>query len=104
MLFLLGGIKRIGEVTSKLVPLMCGFYILSCMAIIFNNLSIVPDMFYQIFKQAFSPEAIYSGGLIGVIIQGVRRASFSNEAGLGSAAIAHAAAKTKEPIREGVVP
>ena len=100
---LLGGIKRIGEVTSKLVPLMCGFYILSCLAIIFSNLSVVPDMFYQIFRQAFSPEAIYSGGLIGVIIQGVKRASFSNEAGLGSAAIAHAAAKTKEPIREGVV-
>ena len=57
----------------------------------------------SIFTEAFNPSAIYGGGIIGVIIQGVKRASFSNESGLGSAAIAHAAAKTKEPIREGIV-
>ncbi|EQC47690.1 sodium:alanine symporter family protein [Bacteriovorax sp. Seq25_V] len=99
---LIGGIKRIGEVTSKLVPLMCGFFVISCLAIIFSNISMVPEMFVSIFREAFSPDAIY-GGFLGVLIQGVKRASFSNEAGLGSAAIAHAAAKTDEPVREGVV-
>ncbi len=100
---IMGGIKRIGTVTSKLVPFMCIFYILSCLAIIISNISLVPGLFGSIFMQAFSPEAIYSGGFIGVLIQGVKRASFSNEAGLGSAAIAHAAAKTEEPVREGIV-
>ncbi len=99
---LLGGIKRIGAVTSKLVPLMCGFYVITCFIIIFTNLGEVPNMFSNIFRQAFSPDAMY-GGFLGVMIQGLRRASFSNEAGLGSAAIAHSAAKTDEPVREGVV-
>ncbi|MCF8060417.1 MAG: alanine:cation symporter family protein [Bacteriovoracaceae bacterium] len=99
---LLGGIKRIGAVTSKLVPFMCGFYVISCLAIIFANYEMVPDMFTQIFVQAFSPDAAF-GGFLAVMIQGVRRASFSNEAGLGSAAIAHSAAKTDEPVREGLV-
>jgi alanine or glycine:cation symporter, AGCS family len=100
---LLGGIKRIGDVTSKLVPLMCAFYCVSCLVIILSNVSLVPSLFVSIFTEAFNPSAIYSGGFIGVLIQGVKRASFSNEAGLGSAAIAHAAAKTDEPVREGVV-
>jgi len=99
---LLGGIKRIGKVTSKLVPFMCVFYVLSCLAILLANASMIPDMFFQIFKQAWSPDAVY-GGFLAVLIQGVRRASFSNEAGLGSAAIAHSAAKTDEPVREGLV-
>lgn len=99
---LLGGIKRIGAVTSKLVPFMCAFYVLSCLAIILRNYTMVPDMFTQIFVQAFSPEAAF-GGFLAVMIQGVKRASFSNEAGLGSAAIAHSAAKTDEPVREGLV-
>ncbi len=99
---LLGGIKRIGAVTSKLVPFMCAFYVLSCVAILISNASLVPEMFSQIFIQAFSPDAAF-GGFLGVMIQGVRRASFSNEAGLGSAAIAHSAAKTDEPVREGLV-
>ncbi len=99
---LLGGIKRIGAVTSKLVPLMCGFYVITCFIIIFTNFAEVPNMFANIFRQAFSPDAMY-GGFLGVMIQGLRRASFSNEAGLGSAAIAHSAAKTDEPVREGVV-
>ena len=100
---LLGGIKRIGDVTSKLVPLMCAFYCISCLVIIFSNLGQVPGLIASIFREAFNPSAIYTGGFIGVLIQGVKRASFSNEAGLGSAAIAHAAAKTDEPVREGVV-
>ena len=99
---LLGGIKRIGKVTSKLVPLMCGFYILTCIIIIVMNIGRVPNMFLEIITEAWSPNAAF-GGFLGVMIQGVKRASFSNEAGLGSAAIAHSAAKTDEPVREGVV-
>lgn len=99
---IIGGIKRIGEVTSKLVPAMCAFFVLTCLIIIFSNLSEVPAMIASIFAGAFTPDAAY-GGFLGVMIQGLRRASFSNEAGLGSASIAHAAAKTDEPVREGVV-
>ncbi|MBT4761477.1 MAG: sodium:alanine symporter family protein [Bdellovibrionaceae bacterium] len=100
---IIGGIKRIGEVTSKLVPAMCGFYVVCCLLIIFSNLGDVPGLIGSIFKQAFSPDAMWVGGFVGVLTQGVKRASFSNEAGLGSAAIAHAAAKTDKPVREGVV-
>jgi AGCS family alanine or glycine:cation symporter len=100
---IIGGIRRIGEVTSKLVPAMCGFYCLICITILIINISQVPAMFANIFTQAFTHEAGF-GGLLGIaILQGSRRAAFSNEAGLGSAAIAHAAAKTDEPIREGIV-
>lgn len=99
---ILGGIKRIGAVTSKLVPAMVVFYSAVCLTIIFSNLSTVPEMFADIFAQAFNPEAAF-GGFLGVLVQGMKRAAFSNEAGLGSAAIAHAAAKTKEPVREGTV-
>lgn len=100
---ILGGIQRIADVTSKLVPAMCLFYCVTCLVIIISNFSEVGGLFAEIFKQAFSPEAAFGGTFIGVFIQGVQRASFSNEAGVGSAAIAHAAAKTDEPIREGVV-
>ena len=100
---IIGGIRRIGEVTSKLVPAMCGFYCLVCITIIVTNFSEVGSMFASIFSEAFNLEAGF-GALLGVaILQGSRRAAFSNEAGLGSAAIAHAAAKTDEPIREGIV-
>ena len=99
---IIGGIKRIGEVTSKLVPTMCLFYCVCCLIIILRNFSAVPDMFAGIFSNALRPNAMW-GGILGVLITGAKRAAFSNEAGLGSAAIAHAAAKTDEPIREGVV-
>jgi len=99
---IIGGIKRIGDVTSKLVPAMCLGYVAICLLIVIANFSAVPPMFLSIFTQAFSPEAAF-GGFIGVLVQGMKRAAFSNEAGLGSAAIAHAAAKTKEPVREGLV-
>lgn len=99
---IIGGIRRIGEVTSRLVPAMCGFYLLICLVIIAANVDRVPTLFVDIFRQAFSPDAAF-GGFLGVLIQGTRRAAFSNEAGLGSAAIAHAAARTGEPIREGAV-
>ena len=100
---IIGGIRRIGEVTSKLVPAMCAFYCLVCITILATNYAEVPAMLESIFTKAFTHEAGF-GGLLGVaILQGSRRAAFSNEAGLGSAAIAHAAAKTDEPIREGIV-
>lgn len=100
---IIGGIRRIGEVTSKLVPAMCGFYCLVCITILLKNFGQILPMFASIFGEAFNMEAGF-GGLLGVaILQGSRRAAFSNEAGLGSAAIAHAAAKTDEPIREGIV-
>ena len=100
---IIGGIRRIGEVTSKLVPGMCVFYCLVCLTIIFTNFGQVGTMISDIFSQAFSSEAGFGGLLGGAILMGARRAAFSNEAGLGSAAIAHAAAKTDEPIREGIV-
>lgn len=99
---IIGGIRRIGSVTSKLVPVMCTAYCAVCIVIIFRNLSAVPGVFNDIITQAFNPNAFF-GGMVAVFIQGARRAAFSNEAGMGSAAIAHAAAKTDEPVREGVV-
>ena len=98
---IIGGIRRIGAITSTMVPLMCAFYCTVCIIIIVLNYRNVPSMFAEIFTGAFSPEAAY-GGFIGVLVQGVRRAAFSNEAGVGSSAIAHAAARTKEPVREGL--
>ncbi len=99
---IIGGIKRIGEVTARMVPTMCVFYCTVCATIILLNATEVPAMFGSIFGQAFSGDAMF-GGFLGVLVQGMRRAAFSNEAGMGSAAIAHAAAKTDEPVREGVV-
>ncbi len=103
---IIGGIKRIGEVTCRLVPAMCAFYCLVCLVIILANASKVPGLFGDIFAAAFNFKAATWGGmsgLIGVFVVGAKRAAFSNEAGLGSAAIAHSAAKTNEPVREGVV-
>lgn len=99
---IIGGIKRIGEITSKLVPVMCVFYCTVCLIIILMNISHVGPMLSSIFTSAFSPDAAF-GGFVGVLVQGMRRAAFSNEAGLGSSSVAHAAAKTEEPVREGVV-
>lgn len=99
---IIGGIRRIGEVTGRMVPAMCAFYVLICLIIIGTNIERVPTLFADIFSQAFAPEAAF-GGFLGVLVQGTRRAAFSNEAGLGSAAIAHAAARTDEPVREGSV-
>ncbi|MGA1015378.1 MAG: alanine/glycine:cation symporter family protein, partial [Limisphaerales bacterium] len=101
-LILIGGIKSIGKVTEKLVPLMVGIYILGALAVIFGNLGEVPEACLKIIRGAFDSEAMY-GGVIGVLIQGFKRASFSNEAGIGSASIAHSAARTNEPVSEGIV-
>ncbi|MCY3683450.1 MAG: alanine/glycine:cation symporter family protein [Gemmatimonadetes bacterium] len=99
---IIGGIKRIGNVTSRIVPFMCGLYVLTSILIILSHITEVPALIANIIAQAFTPEAMY-GGFLGVLVQGVRRAAFSNEAGLGSAAFAHAAAQTDEPAREGMV-
>jgi Na+/alanine symporter len=104
---IIGGIKRIGKVASRLVPIMSSIYVAGALFIILWNYDRIADSFYLIFKHAFTPTAA-TGGFAGAtvlyaITWGVRRAAFSNEAGLGSAPIAHAAAKTKEPVREGLV-
>jgi len=99
---IIGGIKRIGDVTSKLVPSMCVGYILICLVIICANYREVPALLLSIPMKAFTWQAGI-GGFLGIAIQGMKRAAFSNEAGLGSAAIAHAAARTNEPVREGLV-
>ncbi len=102
-IIIIGGIKRIATVTEKVVPLMAVVYILACLYIIFSNFSLVDDAFGLIFSEAFSPKSIAVGGFIGVLLQGFKRAAFSNEAGAGSASIAHSAVKTKYSASEGLV-
>jgi len=99
---IIGGIKRIATITEKIVPFMAGIYVIASLIIIFANISYIDDALSLIFNGAFSPMAGL-GGVIGVIIVGFQRAAFSNEAGAGSAAIAHSAVKTKYPASEGVV-
>ena len=99
---IIGGIKRIANVADKIVPIMCLTHIIGAMFIIFVNISAVPAAFAEIFRQAFNPDAVY-GGILGTMVIGFQRAAFSNEAGAGSAAIAHSAAKTDYPVREGIV-
>ncbi|MGD1871847.1 MAG: alanine/glycine:cation symporter family protein [Mastigocoleus sp.] len=101
-LVIVGGIRRIGQVAGTIVPVMCILYVIASLWIIISNATAIPGAVSAIFTQAFSPDAAY-GGVIGVIVQGLRRSSFSNEAGIGSAAIAHAAAKTDKPVKEGLV-
>lgn len=98
----LGGIKSIAKVTSKLVPFMAFLYIGAALVIIFMNFKSIDNVFVLIVKSAFNPVAL-KGGIIGVIITGFQRGAFSNEAGVGSAAVAHAAARTDEPVKEGIV-
>lgn len=99
---IIGGIKSIAKVTDKVVPIMVGMYVLTALVIIFMNIQNVGDAFGSIISGAFSPEAA-KGGILGVLIVGFQRAAFSNEAGVGSASIAHAAVKTDEPVTEGYV-
>ncbi len=99
---IIGGIQRIAQVAEALVPFMCGIYLLMVLWVLLTHWFAIPDVILVIFKGAFSPEAV-TGGFLGAIIQGFRRSAFSNVAGLGVAAIAHATARTKEPIREGIV-
>ena len=98
-----GGIKRIAKVASKLVPTMVGVYLIFALFILFNNLTKIPSVFYLILYDAFNGDAVLGGTLGSMIIIGVRRGLFSNEAGTGTETMAHGAAKTSEPIREGLV-
>lgn len=99
---IIGGIKRIGKVAEKIVPFMAVLYVGAALIILAMNIGFIPEAIKAIFSQAFTPEAGL-GGFIGVLIQGFRRGTFSNEAGVGSAAIAHSAVKTKYPASEGIV-
>jgi len=104
---ILGGIVRVGEVTRRIVPAMFLIYLVSALFIIIANIAKLPDIFYAIFTEAFGIQAA-AGGIAGhafrdVMVTGVRRAAFSNEAGIGTAPMAHGAAKTKEPVREGLI-
>ena len=99
---IIGGIKSIANVTEKIVPFMAVLYVGASMFIIVMNYDQVFDVLALIFDSAFSGDAA-KGGFVGVLVQGFRRAAFSNEAGVGSAAIAHSAVKTNEPVTEGIV-
>ena len=99
---IIGGIKSIAKVTEKIVPFMAGFYVIASLLVIGMNIQNIGPAFQAIYDGAFSPTSL-KGGILGVLFVGLQRASFSNEAGVGSAAIAHSAAKTKHPTSEGFV-
>ncbi len=101
-LVIIGGIKSIGAVAGRIVPAMCLLYVCAAVYILIRNASEVPAAAATIFTEAFSPQAAF-GGFLGVLVIGIKRAVFSNEAGVGSAAIAHSAARTDEPVSEGIV-
>ena len=102
-IIIIGGIKRIASVTEKIVPFMALLYIVACIYILLLNFSFLDDAIALIVKEAFNPTAIGVGGVIGVLMVGFKRAAFSNEAGVGSASIAHSAVKTKYAASEGLV-
>tara|TARA_B100000575_G_C23109484_1_gene640743 strand:+ start:331 stop:1857 length:1527 start_codon:yes stop_codon:yes gene_type:complete len=102
-IIIIGGIKRIASVTEKIVPFMALLYLIACLYILSVNFSLVDDAITLIIKEAFNPTAVGVGGFIGVLMVGFKRAAFSNEAGVGSASIAHSAVKTKYAASEGLV-
>jgi len=102
-IIIIGGIKRIASVTEKIVPFMAVLYILACVYILAVNFSFIDDAIGLIIQEAFNPTAVGVGGIIGVLMVGFKRAAFSNEAGAGSASIAHSAVKTKYAASEGLV-
>jgi AGCS family alanine or glycine:cation symporter len=99
---IIGGMRSIARVTDKLVPVMAGIYLLGGLVVIGANVERIPDAVMQIINGAFSPQGV-AGGVVGVLLIGFRRAAFSNEAGIGTAAIAHSTVKTKHPVTEGLV-
>jgi AGCS family alanine or glycine:cation symporter len=99
---IVGGIRSIAAVTSRLVPLMCGIYLSAAITILALSFREIPAAFAVIFEGAFRPEGV-AGGILGVFVVGMRRATYSTEAGLGSSSMAHAAAKTNQPVSEGLV-
>ena len=102
-IIIIGGIKRIASVTEKIVPFMALLYLVACIYILLVNFTLVDDAISLIITEAFNPTAMGIGGFIGVVMVGFRRAAFSNEAGVGSASIAHSAVKTKYAASEGLV-
>ncbi len=100
---LFGGIARVGNVAAKLVPLMAIIYIISCFTILVINYSNIGVAIATMFKAAFLGSEVATGGIIGAMIAGFKRAAFSNEAGIGTSPTAHAASKTKEPVQEGTI-
>lgn len=102
-LVILGGIRGIARVTARLVPAMCLVYVVSALLVLAANAGKIPGALEMIITEAFQPRAAITGGLLAAFIWGMRRATFSNEAGIGSAPIAHSAAKTRYPASEGVV-
>ena len=100
---IIGGINRIAKAASAIVPVMSLFYIIACLVIIINNIGEVPAAFSTIVSDAFTGKAVAGGTFATVLLEGCKRGIFSNEAGLGSAPIAHAAAKTKDPVRQGTI-
>ena len=101
-LVIIGGIRGIARTTSKIVPLMCGIYVMAALVVLLTHLGQIPAAIGEILSGAFSGKAV-AGGVIGVMIQGFKRAAFSNEAGIGSASIAHSAVRTENPASEGLV-
>jgi AGCS family alanine or glycine:cation symporter len=101
-LVIIGGLRRIAHVAEAVVPTMVIVYVSACLWIIVGNAALVPEALSKIVVEAFSPIAV-AGGIVGAIVQGFKRAAFSSEAGLGSAAIAHSAASVKYPVRQGLV-
>lgn len=102
-IIIIGGIKRIASVTEKVVPFMAVMYLIACLYIILSNFSLIDDAVMLIMSEAFNPTAMGVGSVIGVLLVGFKRAAFSNEAGAGSASIAHSAVKTKYAASEGLV-
>lgn len=102
-LVIIGGIRGIAKVTDKLVPLMCLTYVVSALVVLVVNYQDIPAALGRIVTEAFEPRAAVTGGMLAAFIWGMRRATFSNEAGIGSAPIAHSAAKTRRPASEGLV-
>lgn len=102
-LVIFGGIKRIGLVASRLVPFMVAIYLFAALIILFQNVGQVPAIFSSVIRDAFTGDAVLGGSLGAIIIIGIKRAALSNEAGIGTEAMAHGAAKTEEPVREGLV-
>lgn len=99
---IIGGIRRIAAVADKVVPFMCLLYVAACLYVIFMNVAVLPAALASIVHGAFRPEAAV-GGFLGCLVIGIKRAAFSNEAGIGSAAIAHSAARSEYPVQEGIV-
>jgi len=102
-LVIFGGIKRIGHVAARLVPFMVVFYVTSVLIILGFHIDVIPYYFKLVFVDAFTGEAVMGGAVGSLIVIGIQRGAFSNEAGIGTGSLAHGAAKTKEPIREGLV-